>query len=68
MRRLAGLVRWFFGPRSRRPVDDDPSLPFTSEEFARLIRSGRRQDMKTLAEGLSCQSVPRRARHHRAEH
>ena len=67
MRRLAGLVRWFFGPRVRRPVDDDPGLPFTSDEFARLIRSGRRQDMKTLAEGLSCQSIPRRAKH-RAAH
>ena len=67
MRRLASVVRWFFGPRLRTPVDDDPSLPFTPEEFARLIRSGHRQDMKRLAEGLSCQSIPRRARH-RAAH
>ena len=38
MRRLASLVRRFFGPRMRRPIDDDPSLPFTPEEFGRLIR------------------------------
>ena len=54
MRRLASLVRRFFGPRVRRPIDDDPSLPFTPEEFGRLIRSGRREDMKLLAEGLAC--------------
>ncbi len=67
MRRLASLVRRFFGPRSGTPVEDDPTLPFTSEEFGRLIRSGGREDMKTLAEGLASQSVPRRARH-RAAH
>ena len=67
MRRLASLVRWFFGPRLRRQVDDDPSLPFTSEEFGRLIRSGSHDDMKKLAEGLTCQSIPRPAKH-RAAH
>jgi hypothetical protein len=67
MRRLASLVRWFFGPRLRAPVEDDPTLPFTCDEFGRLIRSGRREDMKTLAEGLACHSIPRRARH-RAAH
>jgi hypothetical protein len=67
MRRLASLVRWIFGPRVRKLSDDDPALPFTAEEFARLIRSGRRDDMKRLAEGLSCQSIPRRAKH-RAAH
>ena len=63
MRRLASLVRWFFGPRMRHPIDDDPSLPFTPEEFGRLIRSGRREDMKLLAEGLACRSVPRRIKY-----
>ena len=62
MRRLASLVWRFFGPRVRRPIDDDPTLPFTPEEFGRLIRSGRREDMKLLAEGLACRSIPRRAR------
>ena len=67
MRRLASLVRWFFGPQKRRPVDDDPSLPFTCEEFGRLIRSGKREDMKRLTEGLACQSGPHRAKY-RATH
>jgi hypothetical protein len=51
----------------RRPIDGDPSLPFTSEEFGRLIRSGRREDMKLLAEGLACRSIPRHASY-RATH
>jgi len=67
MRRLASLVRRFFGPRVRRPIDDDPSLPFTPEEFGQLIRSGRREDMKQLAEGLACRSIPRHAKY-RATH
>lgn len=67
MRRLASLVRWFFKPRLRTPVDEDPTLPFTCEEFGRLIRSGRREDMKTLAQGLAHPSIPRRAKH-RAAH
>ncbi|RXG86412.1 MULTISPECIES: hypothetical protein [Bradyrhizobium] len=67
MRRLASLVRWFFGPRVRRPIDDDPSLPFTPEEFGRLIRSGKHEDMKLLADGLACRSIPHRAKY-RATH
>jgi hypothetical protein len=67
MRRLASLVRWFLGPRLRHPVDDDPALPFTSDEFGRLIRSGRSEDMRRLAEGLACRSIPRRAKY-RATH
>lgn len=67
MRRLASLVRRFFGPRVRRPIDDDPSLPFTPEEFSRLVRSGKREDMKLLAEGLACRSIPPRAKY-RATH
>lgn len=67
MRRLASLVRWFFGPRVRRPVEDDPSLPFTPDEFGRLIRSGRHEDMKRLADGLASQSMLRRSRY-RATH
>jgi hypothetical protein len=67
MRRLASLVRWLFGPRVRYPVDDDPSLPFTPEEFGRLIRSGKHDDMRRLAEGLACRSIPRQAKY-RATH
>jgi hypothetical protein len=67
MRRLASLVRRFLGPRVRRPIDDDPTLPFTPEELSRLIRSGKREDMKLLAEGLACRSIPPRARY-RATH
>jgi hypothetical protein len=67
MRRLTSLVLWFFGPRMRRPIDDDPGLPFSPDEFSRLIRSGRREDMKLLAEGLACRSIPRRIKY-RATH
>lgn len=59
MRRLASLVRRFFGVRSR-PTDDDPALPFTPEEFGRLIRSGKHEDMQKLADGLACRSIPSR--------
>ncbi|QHP70765.1 hypothetical protein EI171_27860 [Bradyrhizobium sp. LCT2] len=67
MRRLASLILRFFGPRVRRPIDDDQSLPFSADEFGRLIRSGKREDMKLLAEGLACRSIPRRAKY-RATH
>jgi hypothetical protein len=57
MRRLTFWFRRIFGPAVRRtPVE---TLPFTSEEFARLIRSGRPEDMKLLAERLSRGAVPR---------
>ena len=67
MRRLASLVRRFFGPRVRHPIDNDPSLPFTPDELSRLIRSGRHEDMKLLADGLACRSIPHRAKY-RATH
>lgn len=67
MRRLAGLVRRLFGTRMRRPIDDDPNLPFTPDELGKLIRSGRREDMKMIAEALACRSIPSRARY-RATH
>jgi hypothetical protein len=51
----------------RHAIDDDPSLPFTPDEFGRLIRSGSHEDMKLLAKGLACRSIPRRAGH-RATH
>jgi hypothetical protein len=49
-------------------VDDDPSLPFTPEEFCRLIRSGKREDMKRLAEGLSCRTIHQGRPKHRTAH
>ncbi|MEH2513980.1 hypothetical protein V1291_005334 [Nitrobacteraceae bacterium AZCC 1564] len=51
MKRLARWFRTFFR-RRQRPVSDD-DLPFTTEEFARLIASGRSEDMQILARGLS---------------
>ncbi len=68
MRRLANLVRRFFGqPRLRHPFADDPDLPFTSEELGRLIRSGKHEDMKAVADGLACRSISGRPKH-RAAH
>jgi hypothetical protein len=55
MRRLAFWVRHFFGKPIRHSRDGD--LPFTPEEFARLISSGKSEDMKILAEGLSCAEI-----------
>ena len=55
MRRLALWLRHFFGRPTRHSQDDN--LPFTPEEFARLISSGRSEDMKILAEGLSCAAI-----------
>jgi hypothetical protein len=57
MRRLTALVRLLFKPRLRYTPEHDPTLPFTPEEFARLIRSRKPEDMRALAEGLSCRSI-----------
>ena len=51
MRRLAGWFRLLLGSRLRR-VRLDP-LPLSTEEFARLISSGRSEDMKLLARALA---------------
>jgi hypothetical protein len=55
MRRLAVWFRHFFGKPIRHPQDN--GLPFSAEEFARLISSGKSEDMKALAEGLSSASI-----------
>jgi hypothetical protein len=55
MRRLALWLRHFFGRPIRHSQGDN--LPFTPEEFARLISSGKPEDMKILAEGLSCAAI-----------
>jgi len=43
------------GKPVRRPHKD--GLPFSAEEFARLISSGTSEDMRALAEGLSSASI-----------
>jgi hypothetical protein len=67
MRRLANLVRRLFRPSQRRPFAEDPTLPFTPEEFARLVLSGKHEDMIALANGLAHKSIPGRSKH-RAAH
>jgi hypothetical protein len=57
MRRLERWFREFFGS-DRLGVRND-SLPFTDEEFARLIGSGRSEDMRILARGLAQKSIGR---------
>ena len=58
MRRLALWLRHFFGRPVRHSQGDN--VPFTPEEFARLISSGKSEDMKILAEGLSCAAISER--------
>lgn len=55
MMRLALWLRHFFGKPITQPRNH--GLPFTSEEFARLISSGKSEDMKKLAQGLSCAAI-----------
>jgi hypothetical protein len=60
---MGQLKRWLgqvFGSSSLRSAGDE-NLPFTPEEFARLIASGNRQDMRVLAVGLSLREKPLRA-------
>jgi hypothetical protein len=57
MRRLTGWFRRFFSSGTRESWDEP--LPFTAEEFARLISSGKSEDMKRLARGLSHSTVAR---------
>jgi hypothetical protein len=55
MRRLALWLKHFFGKPPRHSREN--GLPFSTEEFGRLISSGKSEDMKTLAEGLSCAAI-----------
>jgi len=58
--RMQRMGRWFkelFGA-ARLPVRDE-KLPFTAEEFGRLIGSGRSEDMRSLARGLGRKSTGR---------
>jgi hypothetical protein len=56
MRRLTAWFKRLF-VRSKREIGDE-SLPFTAEEFARLLSSGRPEDMKLLANRLSQDALP----------
>jgi hypothetical protein len=60
MRRLGRWFRGLFG--SGRPAVLDDELPFTPEEFARLIASGSSEDMRILACGLAEGSTSRWSR------
>jgi hypothetical protein len=54
------MRRWFkelFG--AARPPIRDEKLPFTAEEFGRLIGGGRSEDMRSLAGGLGRKSTGR---------
>ena len=53
MRRLFLRLKQVFRDRARNARQD--KLPFTAEEFGRLILSGKSEDMKILAHGLSRQ-------------
>jgi hypothetical protein len=57
MRRLADWFRRLFAPGIRELHCE--ALPFTPEEFASLINSGKPEDMKRLAQGLSQGIAPR---------
>jgi hypothetical protein len=55
---VRALVQRVF--RCGRPARvGDENLPFTAEEFARLIGSGRSGDMRILARGLAQKSTRR---------
>jgi hypothetical protein len=55
------LIEWWRSWLSRlRSCGDDSGLPFEPEEVSRLILSGRPEDFKALAAGLSKQPAVRR--------
>jgi hypothetical protein len=60
MRRLRRWFKELFS--SGRPRVSNDSLPFTAEEFRRLIASGRSEDMRILASGLAQGSTDRSSR------
>jgi hypothetical protein len=55
MQRFGRWFKEFFG--ADRPRVRDENLPFTAEEFGRLIGSGRPEDMRILARGLAQKST-----------
>jgi hypothetical protein len=66
MHRLGRWFRELFG--SGRPRVRDENLPFTAEEFARLIGSNRSEDMRILARGLARKSPNRASNEHPVIH
>ena len=55
MKRLGRWFKEFFGAGRLDVLDED--MPFTAEEFGRLIGSGRSEDMRILASGLARKST-----------
>jgi hypothetical protein len=55
MQRLGRWFKEFFGAGGPNVLDE--SMPFTDEEFGRLIGSGRSEDMRILAGGLARKST-----------
>jgi len=55
MLRLGRWFKAFFGTRGPRVHDEN--LPFTAEEFGRLIGSGRSEEMRILAGVLAQRST-----------
>jgi hypothetical protein len=55
MQRLGHWFKGFFDAGRLRVRDE--SLPFTAEEFGRLIGSGRSEDMRILARVLAQKST-----------
>jgi hypothetical protein len=49
------MLKWWRSRLDKKAsnVEEEDNLPFTAEEFASLIRNGRRDDFKRLAAGLS---------------
>jgi hypothetical protein len=60
MRRVSGWFKLFLGARflgSRFRRASVTPLPLSTDEFARLISSGRPDDMKLLAKALSRNAI-----------
>ncbi|MET0221743.1 MAG: hypothetical protein ABW213_13895 [Tardiphaga sp.] len=47
------LKTWLRRKLRTRAVDEYATLPFSEDEFARLLRSGSHADMKIIASGLT---------------
>ena len=55
MKRLGRWFKEFFGAGRLDVLDED--MPFTAEEFGRLIGSGRSEDIRILASVLARKST-----------
>jgi hypothetical protein len=59
MQRFGNWFKRIFRPA--RPSVCNDNLPFTAEEFGRLIGSRRSEDMRILAKGLARRSMDRKS-------